>query len=196
MKFCNSNTFRSCYLSGESTSHCFLRAFLEFILMQIVTPHILRPRRSFWYVICECTRFCSGCNKVKRSENRHLHRNAQEAMQCKAGNKKLRNVFKAVTTFKILLKFNWAHLTEFLHLDSLCCGEGQLQVLFAIHWIQRVVFKLQREERVDQSTEGHSITPTGWEVLDVYVLRGKGQQTTRLNSLLRILRSIPSFIGH
>ena len=53
----------------------------------------------------------------------------------------------------------------------LCCGEGQLEVVFAVCSVQRVVIKLQREERVDQSTERHPITPAGREVLDVYVLR-------------------------
>lgn len=49
-------------------------------------------------------------------------------------------------------------------------SEGQLKVVFAVDRRQHVVVKLSGEEGMDQGTEGHAVTPTGREVLDVYVL--------------------------
>jgi hypothetical protein len=42
--------------------------------------------------------------------------------------------------------------------------------VFAVDRRQHVVVKLSGEEGMDQGTEGHAVTPTGREVLDVYVL--------------------------
>lgn len=64
-------------------------------------------------------------------------------------------------------------LTQSILASLLCGGEGQLEVVFAVGGVQRVVVKLQREERVDQSAESHPVTPAGREVLDIYVLREK-----------------------
>lgn len=64
-------------------------------------------------------------------------------------------------------------LTQSVVASLLCGGEGQLEVVSAFRRFQRVVFKLQREERVDQSTESHPIAPAGREVLDIYVLRDR-----------------------
>lgn len=55
---------------------------------------------------------------------------------------------------------------------SLCSSKCQFKVVFAVGGRQRVVVKLSWEEGMDQSTESHPITPTGWEVLDVNVLQG------------------------
>lgn len=56
-------------------------------------------------------------------------------------------------------------------LDSLCCPEGKLKVVFTVDWWQRGVVKLRGEEGVDQGTEGHPVTPAGGEVLDFNVLQ-------------------------
>lgn len=58
----------------------------------------------------------------------------------------------------------------------LCGGEGQLEVVFSVRGVQRVVIKVQREEGVNQSTESHPVTPAGREVLDVYVLEERRER--------------------
>lgn len=74
--------------------------------------------------------------------------------------------------FSVSKVHSLAHsLTQSFLASLLCGGEGQLEVVFAVCRFQRVVVKLQREERVDQSTESHPIAPAGREVLDIYVLR-------------------------
>lgn len=48
--------------------------------------------------------------------------------------------------------------------------------MFAVGWRQHVVVKLSGEEGMDQGTEGHAVTPTGREVLDVHILQGKREE--------------------
>ncbi len=74
--------------------------------------------------------------------------------------------------YSVIKVHSLAHsLTQSMPAILLCGGEGQLEVVFAVRRVQRVVIKVQREERVNQSTESHPIAPAGREVLDIYVLR-------------------------
>lgn len=80
-----------------------------------------------------------------------------------------------------------AHDHHVVHLDQpvaaclrFCSSERQLKVVFAVGGRQSSVVKLCGEERVDQCTEGHPITPTGREVLHVDVLVAYGLGATPL----------------
>lgn len=53
---------------------------------------------------------------------------------------------------------------------SLCSAEGHLKVVSAVGSGERGVVKGLWEEVMHEGTERHAITPTGREVLDVYVL--------------------------
>lgn len=73
------------------------------------------------------------------------------------------NTLNSKTSYRVVAMPVSVHTVT--HTHTLGCllgsGEGQLQVVFVICWIQCAIIKLQREEGVDQSTESHPITPAG-----------------------------------
>ena len=75
--------------------------------------------------------------------------------------------------------FHRHHVTPSLSHHSLCHGESHFQIPLGVSWVQGLVFKISGEEWVDQRTESHSITPTRWEVLYVYMLfiGGRAEKT-------------------
>lgn len=60
--------------------------------------------------------------------------------------------------------------------DLLCSAECQLKVVFALGRGQTIIVKLCGEERVDEGTERHAVTPARGEVLNVDVLQERDKQ--------------------
>lgn len=79
---------------------------------------------------------------------------------------------------------------------SLCCLEGQSEVFLPFFWNQGAVVESIGKESMDQSTEGHPVTPRRREVLYVDTLKGwrtgrwhTGQSTIHTKAVLHYFLS-------